>query len=290
MKCPKCGADIKRFDLGVSCKQCGVNLYVYSQEHELEHDAKVTELDFAAARKFIAGLKAAFIGGKLQIARIVITVLCLVVFLLPFAEASAVFPWFSANASYSLIGCYKIYTDGIYKLVLSAVNVDGLSSGATQALVFAAMFVICVLIALFIFLFELLSFMGITRMAKVLAGFSAAGILTSAACTVTAFILGNGQNAIVSFTPQAGGFAAVIVFGAMLAVNILIAKKNIVPFVKEVDEKRIELRKKIKAGELNIDELPLPIFETPEELEARLNAIGSSASKKEKKRGGKDNG
>ena len=54
--------------------------------------------------------------------------------------------------------------------------------------------------------------------------------------------------------------------------------------VSETDIKRIEIYKKIKAGEITYDDLPLPVFETPEEREKRENALAGTSKKAKKTR------
>ena len=47
---------------------------------------------------------------------------------------------------------------------------------------------------------------------------------------------------------------------------------------------RFDVNKKYKAGELDLDDLPLPIFETDEEREKRENALAGGKKKDKKKR------
>ena len=86
MNCPKCGGHIPFYDIRPNCKHCGVNIWYYSQQTQLTRDAKRTELEGAAARMVIARVKAAFIGSKLAIARLVITLGAIAVLLLPFGS------------------------------------------------------------------------------------------------------------------------------------------------------------------------------------------------------------
>ena len=50
-------------------------------------------------------------------------------------------------------------------------------------------------------------------------------------------------------------------------------KKGIEPVYKENDLKRKELLGRVRAGEVDLDSLPLPVFESEEEHAARLNAL-----------------
>ena len=53
----------------------------------------------------------------------------------------------------------------------------------------------------------------------------------------------------------------------IFVLNHLVIKKNITPEIDELDIKRVELRKKVKKGEVSIDDLPLPVFSEPEKNE-----------------------
>ena len=92
MKCPKCGGEIAFFDLKPNCKHCGVNIMYFTQEADLIRDAKRTELDSASARMVVARVKANFIGGKLQIARMIVLLLAVASLLLPFGAVRYAVP------------------------------------------------------------------------------------------------------------------------------------------------------------------------------------------------------
>ena len=50
-------------------------------------------------------------------------------------------------------------------------------------------------------------------------------------------------------------------------------KNGIEPTYRENDIKRRELLKKVRAGEVSLDSLSLPVMESPEEREARIKAL-----------------
>ena len=81
---------------------------------------------------------------------------------------------------------------------------------------------------------------------------------------------------------------AVLIF--IFILNHLVIKKNIQPEIKEVDIKRVELNKKVKKGEVSLDDLPLPVFETEEEKAERLKKEGESRALAEKGKAGENNG
>ena len=59
----------------------------------------------------------------------------------------------------------------------------------------------------------------------------------------------------------------------MYWLNSTLLKKGIEPTYREFDPKRKELLKKVRTGEVNLDDLPIPIFESESEHEERLKAL-----------------
>ena len=53
-------------------------------------------------------------------------------------------------------------------------------------------------------------------------------------------------------------------------INAKMIKKGIEPVYREYDPKRKELLKKVKNGEVDLDDLSLPVFESEEEYETRI--------------------
>ena len=118
MICPKCGAEIKRFDLAPNCKVCGVNMFYYSQEIELARDAKRTELEFAGARALVAKLKGNFVGGRIQISRMVFFILSIAVMCIPYFSIRISLPMSEIGFSTGLVGAYQIYSSSVYNSFL----------------------------------------------------------------------------------------------------------------------------------------------------------------------------
>ena len=82
-KCPKCGRKLTLFDWKPNCPDCGVNLVYYGMEERLLDEADAAEAEHAKLQKRIDRLKASFIGSKLTVARIVLTLLPIATLLLP---------------------------------------------------------------------------------------------------------------------------------------------------------------------------------------------------------------
>lgn len=283
MVCPKCGAHIARFDLKPNCKSCGVNLMIYTQEQNLIHDAKMAELEYAGARIFVAKLKGAFIDGKLQIIRMILCCAVIGALAVPFASVSISVPLFEAKAGVGAIGAYQLFSNGMLSVLFDFVKTPLFSSVFTIFIALTGVFVLLVLIAAAVFVVELLSFINIKKTAKLMSVLSAVGIIVSVAACVLSFIL-KGSAADFSYITASsgfGGFACIIAYAATLFINYKIFKSDIKPDIKDNDILRRQTLKKIKRGEINIDDLPLPVFETPEEKEKRLNDYALAAEKEE---------
>ena len=62
-------------------------------------------------------------------------------------------------------------------------------------------------------------------------------------------------------------------FLAVYLVNSAMLKKGIEPEYKENDLKRRELLLQVRAGDVDLDTLPLPVFESEEEREIRMKQL-----------------
>lgn len=276
MNCPKCGAPIKRFDLAQNCRQCGVNILYYSQERDLARDAKKCELEFAKARAVVGKIKTTYIGSALAITRLATGVLSVACLAIPFMKLSINLPLVSADISTGAIGIYKMISNGIYTQLFNLMNagVDGAVAKAAMAhLVFLALTVIA---ELCMFINYLLAAINIRRGSKWLAVFSACSFTFNLGTIATQFIAmadaktGSSVNAAI----YPGAFVMAAIVGIFFVSTLLLYKKNPQVEISEIDAKRIDLLKKVKAGDVNIDDLSLPVFETEEEKEKRKNLFG----------------
>ena len=142
----------------------------------------------------------------------------------------------------------------------------------------------------------LLSFIRLRRGHKALAVISGIGIAFNIAAAVIPFIITGAaeQYSFITAKNGFGAFVSIAVLAVFLFLNVKMYKDNYQPEIKEVDIRRIEIAAKVKSGEIDIDDLSMPIFETEEERQARLNALSGGVKKdkkeKKKKKGAKENG
>jgi len=266
MKCPNCGGEIGRFDLAPNCKHCGVNIFYSQQEKLLSQDAKQCELEFASFRILKAKAKCAFIGGALQILRIVAMFAAIGSIFIPFATLSAELPMLSSKITLSAFGIYQLVSGGEFTALISLI--DYFPELFTTFAADAALFVLIFLVGFGVFVALMLTFLNINKSAKACCAFSAAGFALSIASGVVSLLMPKAaQGTFITASGGAGAFVVAGVFALIFVLNILLIKKNIQPDIDPIDIERVKIRKKIKAGEITYDDLPLPVFETEDTKE-----------------------
>ncbi len=270
MKCPNCNKEIGRFELSPNCKHCGVNIFYAQQEALLAEDAKRCELEYATFHILTAKLKNAFIGGKIQIMRIIAMVLAIGAIFVPFATVEANFSVFSAKFSFGAFGIYQAFTDGTLNAVL---KLSKYTPELTISLfVLLGLIVLIFLSGLGVFVTLVLSFINIRKTAEKAQLFSIIGIVLSVFSLIMSIILPEiiSDISFVSAKFGVGSIACFAVLAFIFVLNRLIVTGNIQPEIKDIDLQRVEIRKKIKNGELTYADLSLPVLESEEEKEKRL--------------------
>ncbi len=270
MKCPKCNKEIGRFELGPNCKHCGVNIFYAQQEALLTEDAKRCELEYATFHILTSKLKNAFIGGKIQIMRIVAMVLAIGAIFVPFATVEANFSLFSAKFSFGAFGVYQAFSDGTLNAVLSLYKYTPEVTISLLALL--ALIVLIFLSGFGVFVALVLSFINIQKTAKKTEILSIIGIVLSVISLGLSLALPEiiSDISFVNAKFGVGSIACIAVLVFIFVLNRLIIVKNIQPEIKEIDLQRVEIRNKIKNGESTYADLHLPVLESEEEREKRL--------------------
>lgn len=276
MKCPKCGVEIARFDLSPNCKKCGVHIMYYTQEEDLRRDAKKTELEFASARLLVAKVKTAFIQGKAVILRFVFLLLGVASLLLPVFNIKLSFPWWEYEISVGALGIYNIINDSLWNMFGAFSDIGVGKVLFTVTLISLALLVLTALSLVGCFGAWVLSFVNIKKSAKAAIAFAVPAILSAVGGTVLSFIAVNLSGAIefVSVKPYFGGVLAVLLMAAFIAANVAVINNTPEIFIGEADRERLEIKKKIKKGEITLDELPLPIVEEEKKEETEKKKRG----------------
>ena len=124
--CPKCGRKLTILDWKPNCPGCGVNLVYYGMEERLLAEADAAEAEHARLQKRIDRLKASFVGSKLTIIRIILSVLPIATLLLPLCSVSYSGPFIEATTTnVNAIEIYNIVSsldfDGLFTMIGSSV-------------------------------------------------------------------------------------------------------------------------------------------------------------------------
>lgn len=265
-KCPKCGRKLHIYDVSQFCPGCGVNMRFYGFEETFFREAKLAELTQAGVHIKIRRLKAAFIGSKLCIARLVVMLLPIVALLVPNGSFSVTMPFKSLNYAFGALGIYGMFTDGGFNYLMNMTSAE--LFGADFTAVRNALFVYAsvALFGVFVLLFSILCFASYKNMQKVICVFAALGFADS----VAAMFVVNGLeaklagSAMLSATKGFGLLVAALMFAAVFVVNLLLCIKGIPVEYAEGMLERNAIYKKVKSGEIKLDDLPQPVVETEE--------------------------
>ena len=264
--CPKCGKKLHIYNVSQFCPECGVNMRFYGFEETFFREAKMAELTQAGVHIKIRRLKAAFIGTKLCIARLVVMLLPIVALLLPNGKLGITMPFKALNYDIGALGIYGMFTDGGFNYINGMVSSDLL--GADFSAVRTALFVYAsaAVFGIFVLLFSILCFASYKNMQKVICVFAALGFADSiAAMFVVNSLAGRlADSPMLSAQKGFGLLAAAAMFAAVFVVNLLLCIKGIPVEYDEGMLERTEIYKQVKAGKINIDDLPQPVVETEE--------------------------
>lgn len=153
--CPKCGRKLTLFDWRPNCPECGVNLVYYGLEDKLLDEADAAEAEHAKLQKKIDRLKAAFVGSKLTIVRIFLSILPIAALLIPLCEISFKAPFMGEKTTaVSLITLIDVFSNLDFDALLTMLGSATLQTtfighaGALVCLALSLVFVIVSLLAL----------------------------------------------------------------------------------------------------------------------------------------------
>lgn len=110
--CPNCGKKLHWYDVKAECSNCGVSIPNFNWEERLEADNELAERKFASFYRALNRIAYSIWGTKLRIARIVLSVLPAIGFILPWAtiksDAESVgLDLFGMTCNKSLIDLFK---------------------------------------------------------------------------------------------------------------------------------------------------------------------------------------
>lgn len=271
--CPKCGYKLKLIDVSQNCPECGTNLMFYGFAERFYREAKYAEMDLASFRVWLAKTKAAYIGGKLQIARFVAVLLPIAALLIPFGDIKISLPLFEKDVQINGLGAFGVLTDGTLGAMLNFKHSELFGASVKAASLALALFAVTALLAVAILLAQLLCFAGLKRVTVSLAAMSATGILTSVATLFLTQNIPDTGSLMTTSVNFLGPLCCITAFAIVFTLNVLLLKKGINVKYREGDIYRANMYKRYKRHEITLDELPLPIYETEAERAERERKI-----------------
>ncbi len=265
-KCPKCGYKLKLWNVSQFCPNCKTNMRFYNFEEEFIKSAKIAELNQAAFHVKMKRLKASFVGSKLMIVRLAVSVLPILMLLIPAGNFCLNVPYKSVDFSMSLLGIVNLFMGTDLQLIadMQASKLVGADFAALLsayiAYIIPAFFAVATLVS------TILAFISIKNMQKVICVFSALGIASAIAAQVVLYLRLNSIEESILLTGNSGIglYISVVAFAVVFLVNFVIHKNGVPVSYDEGMVERAAIYKKYKAGEINIDELSQPVVETAE--------------------------
>ena len=87
--CPKCGGKLRIYHVKAECPYCKANIPNYNWEARLEEDSAIAEAKFASLYRKLNLLKYSLFGTKLRIARLLMSFIPAIGFILPWAYVAS---------------------------------------------------------------------------------------------------------------------------------------------------------------------------------------------------------
>ena len=265
-KCPKCGKKLTILNVSQFCPACGVNMRFYNFEENFMREAKYAELSNAVIHVKIKRLKAALIGSKLAILRLIAVLFPIAGLLAPAANLSISLPFRSVDTSISGLGIYSMFSDGTLDFIMNMKS-SGLIGDPVNALFNAiAGYALIAVFAVLVLLLSVLCFISYKNMQKIICVFDCLGIVVCAVdfMLIRYLVSACGVSPVISASFSFGLAVEALMFALNFAVNMALVIVGIPVEYGEGMLERAEIYKDYKKGRVNLDELPQPVVETEE--------------------------
>ncbi len=239
--CPKCNYKLRIRDWRPECPKCGVNVMYYGIEDRLREEADKAEYQHAKSQPKFDRLKFSLIGHPLSIVRLVLGLLPIVATLLPMGKIEYVLPYLEKSVSVNLISIVTFIIDNGFDvdLLLKLFGSDLVGTGMifwAVALVALVLMVVLTLVGFFLLTLSCAK-RGFARNIA----FPTVGIILATVAQIAYVLMVNNLKVALPgiFTASVNPLAyivAVVIFVAMITVNVIYKKKNIQVKYKDVSE------------------------------------------------------
>ncbi len=229
-KCPKCGRKLTLFDWRPNCPGCGVNLVYYGMEERLLKEADAAEAEHARLQKRIDRLKASFIGSKLTIVRIILSILPIAALMLPLCSVSYSGPFIEATTtSINAIEIYNLVSSLDFDALITMIGSGVLGTsfigyaGALVSILLSLVFVIVSLVMLTLACSPKGNPRNITLNVIAIAFAVASGVFFNVFASNISAVFPEFVSGSIGF----GLFVYIAALVLLLAINIIIAVKGV---------------------------------------------------------------
>ncbi len=236
--CPNCGVHLKKTYWKPNCPNCNVNVFYHGMQERLENDVKTAEVSLNKMYAVLDRAKASYVGSKLAIARIVLSLIPIGALFLPLAKLSVNVPFVSKEFSINAITLYNSVSTMDFGGLLEMFSSETLGLATilfALSIVFIALGAVASLVG-FILIFLSCAPKGIPRnlgfAGSALGCYVLSGLFFLISGSQFASVLGEGYSASLSF----GYFILLVLAIAPVVINLMIKKNPIV--VKSSAEKR----------------------------------------------------
>ena len=297
--CPKCGKHLHFYNVSQICPECGTNMTFYGFVDNFIKEAKMAELSQAKTHVMIKHIKAAYIGSKLAIARLIVMILPAVGFLIPAAKFEFNIPFLSYSGSgfdVSGLGIYNFFNAGGIEYTMSMMKSTFAGAEFKALMTALAAYALGAVFAVLVLLLSILCLFSYKNMQKITAVVAGLGIVDAFAAMVLVgkFVKTAANGTLMTASNGFGLWVIALLFAVVFVVNLLLWIKGIPAEYGEGMLERAEIYKKVKKGEINIDDLPQPVVETEEtrkiEEEIRKEEAAHEEKRKKKEKEAAQNG
>lgn len=231
--CPNCGKKLHFWDVKAECTNCGVSIPNYNWQERLEEDNIRAEKQFAVFNKAINRITYSIFGTKLRIARLVLTFLPAIGFILPWATIKSEVNSFDLTII-SLFGGNKGLIDffssffGDSSLYITNMKFEGFGGPVTLGVIGFLLFVLSALLIVIAFFLNII--MCKKPKTKSTVVFDILSILASAGAVICFVMIGSAANEAVAF--NFGNFAMInasasVSWGYFVALALLVVATGI---------------------------------------------------------------
>ena len=247
-KCPKCNRKLHIWNVKAECPDCGVNIANYDWENRLEQDSIEAEAAFAKLHESVRKFKYSFVGTKLRIARIPISVLPLFSLLLPFGTMAVSIPFcdekITINAVTMVMNILNFDILGIFKAAGSEVIGD-----ASLRFMLSIVFVVLAALSLLVSLgFLMLNFKKFNSKGLFMTNlFASLCMLASAFCfrDFSGMIQASTLADAIQCGPSWGIFASAAIYLASSITNLIVSLQPV--NIPEEEEEKAEEKEPVNA-------------------------------------------